>query len=176
MRMLTSESLRRMFRRAAYLTILFSFWGCSAPSVNLSTPEPIKVDISMRLDVYQHEKTTAKKSSIPEDSPDSETRRRNRMADIQQFKNARIVGEGHDGLLSIRVDTPGDYGDYIRKIVAEENSDRMALMKAIAEKEKTSLPEIQKRQAELWRNSAFQGELIEVLGPDGSWIWVKKGT
>ena len=156
--------------------------GCAIPTVNLGTSEPIKVDIDMRLDVYQHsppadKKLTAKpaaEAAAAAGSADAQTRRRNRLADIQQFKNSRIVGEGHDGLVVIRVDTPGDYGDYIRKVVTEENDDRMALMKAAAEKEKISLPEVQKRQSAIWQKMAFKDEWIEVPAPDGSWKWVQK--
>jgi len=43
-----------------------------------------------------------------------------------------------------------------------------------AESQKTSLPEIQGKQAELWRNRSFKGEWIETPGPDGSWKWVQK--
>lgn len=148
--------------------------GCSAPNVNLSTSEPIQVDISMRLDVYQHSKDTAKKPAAAEQAPDVETGRRNRMADIQNFKNSRLVGEGRDGQLSIRVDTPGDAGDYMRKTVASENEDRMALMTARAAKEKRSLADIQAEQAALWRQRSFSGELIEISNPDGSFAWAAK--
>lgn len=149
--------------------------GCAAPTVNLSTQDPIKVDIAMRLDVYQHTKPTALKSAPPADkSADPASRRRNRMADIQNFKNARLVGEGLDGLLSIRVDTAGEAGDYVRKMVAEENADRMALMLALAEKEKRSPQEIQSAQSALWQKRAFEGELIEVIQPDGTTAWVAK--
>jgi len=161
------------------LPVLLLLAGCSAPSVNLATSEPIKVDIAMRLDVFQHnptadKKPAAKPASEPAGAADPQTRRRNRLADIQQFKNSRIVGEGHESLVVIRVDTPGDYGDYIRKVVAEENDDRMTLMKAAADKEKISLPEIQKRQAAIWQKMAFKDEWIEVPAPDGSWKWVRK--
>ncbi len=149
--------------------------GCSAPTVNLATSEPIKVDIAMRLDVYQHTKETTSKSAAPFSSSDSaEVRRRNRMADIQNFKNSRLVGEGRDGLLSVRLDTEGDAGDYVRKTVAEENADRMVLMKALAEKEKRNLDDIQSAQAALWQKRAFKGELIEVANPDGTFEWVAK--
>lgn len=148
--------------------------GCSAPTVNLSTSEPIKVDISMRLDVYQHMKETSAKSGGTTTAATPESRRRNRMADIQNFKNSRLVGEGRDGLLSIRADSPGDAGDYVRKTVAAENDDRMTLMKAVAEKEKKSLPSVQADQASLWQKRSFEGELIEVQNPSGSFEWVPK--
>jgi uncharacterized protein YdbL (DUF1318 family) len=151
--------------------------GCKAPTVNLATSEPIKVDINMRLDVYQYSSSTTKKpaqAQTPSSTQTPEARRRNRMADIQQFKNERLVGEGHEGLLVIRSKPEGDYGDYVRVAVEQENADRMDLMKSLSESQKTSLPEIQGKQAELWRNRSFKGEWIEIPGPDGSWTWVQK--
>ena len=71
--------------------------SCAAPTVNLATPQPIKVDIAVRLDVYQHAKEAAKKStSSVAAGTDPAEARRNRMADIQTFKNSRLVGEGRD--------------------------------------------------------------------------------
>lgn len=149
--------------------------ACAGPTVNLATPQPIKVDIAMRLDVYQHAKEASKKST-PTSTPsaDPAEARRNRMADIQTFKNSRLVGEGRDALLAIRVETPGDYGDFIRKTVDAENADRMALMKSDAEKQKTSLPQIQTKQASLAAKLAFKGEWIEVIKADGSAEWIQK--
>jgi hypothetical protein len=149
--------------------------ACAGPTVNLATPQPIKVDIAMRLDVYQHAKEASKKStSSVATSIDPAEARRNRMADIQTFKNSRLVGEGRDALLAIRVETPGDYGDFIRKTVDAENADRMALMKSDAEKQKTSLPQIQAKQASLAAKLAFKGEWIEVVKDDGSAEWIQK--
>jgi uncharacterized protein YdbL (DUF1318 family) len=151
--------------------------GCKAPTVNLATSEPIKVDINMRLDVYQYSSPTTQKPAQPQASAAAQTpesRRRNRMADIQQFKNQRLVGESRDGLLVIRTKPEGEYGDYVRITVEEENADRTDLMKSLAESQKTSLPEIQAKQAELWRNRSFKGEWIEIPGPDGTWKWAQK--
>jgi hypothetical protein len=148
--------------------------SCASPTVNLSTPEPIKVDVAMRLDVYQHSKEAvpSSKKSPPSSEPDSA--RRNRMADIQTFKDSRLVGEGRDALLSIRTDTPGEYGDYIRKIVSEENSDRMALLKLEADKQKSPLTAIQKKQSDIAGKMAFKGEWIETVNPDGTTKWIQK--
>jgi hypothetical protein len=149
--------------------------ACAGPTVNLATPQPIKVDIAMRLDVYQHAKEASKKSTpTSTTSADPAEARRNRMADIQTFKNSRLVGEGRDALLAIRVETPGDYGDFIRKTVDAENTDRIALMKSDAEKQKTSLPQIQTKQASLAAKLAFKGEWIEVIKADGSAEWIQK--
>jgi len=158
---------------ASTATALF-LTACAGPTVNLATPQPIKVDIAMRLDVYQHTKEASKKSTSVATGTDPAEARRNRMADIQTFKNSRLVGEGRDALLAIRVETPGDYGDFIRKTVDAENADRMALMKSDAEKQKTSLPQIQTKQASLAAKLAFKGEWIEVVKDDGSSEWIQK--
>ena len=147
--------------------------GCAGPTVNLATPEPVKVDIAMRLDVYQHTKEGEKTDSASKAAEPGKDRL-NRASDIQTFKNSRLVGEGSNALLAIRVETPGDYGDYIRKIIEAENIDRMALMKAQAAREKIPLPAVQKKQADLARKMAFKGEWIELEKADGSKEWIQK--
>ncbi len=148
--------------------------SCAAPTVNLATPQPIKVDIAVRLDVYQHTKEAAKKSALATTSVDPAEARRNRMADIQTLKNSRLVGEGRDALLSIRVETAGDYGDFIRKTVDAENADRMVLLKSEAERQKTSLPQVQSKQADLAAKLAFKSEWIEVVRDADSAAWIQK--
>jgi len=148
--------------------------SCAGPTVNLATPEPVKVDIAMRLDVYQHDKELEKKTPAPESAEPGKDRL-NRAADLQTFKNSLLIGEGADALLAIRVESPGEYGEHIRKTVEAENIDRMALMKAQAEREKIPLPTVQKKQADLARKMAFKGEWIEVEKPDGSREWIQKG-
>ena len=159
-------------------TLLASLLGCKAPTVNLATSEPIEVNINMRLDVYQYAPAAAKPANGATAVPAStvETRRRNRMADVQKFKNELLVGENRDGLLSIRNQPEGEYGQYVRVAVEQENSDRMEVMKVLADSQKTTLPEIQKRQGELWRNRSFKGEWMEAPQADGSWVWIRKET
>lgn len=148
--------------------------GCSIPSINLATSEPIKVDIDMRLDVYQYNnagnaKTGTTSAEGNKTDVTVESRRRNRMADIQDFKNNRLIGEGHEGMLVIREMPEGEYGAYVKKTVDAENADRMEQMQKTAAEKKTSLTEIQTQTAEIWRKSAFKGEYIEIQQPDGSW-------
>jgi len=150
--------------------------GCSGPSVNLATTEPIKVDINVRLDVYQHEAPGAKKDQgAPEPvTVDPLAARRNRAAEIQNFKNSRLIGEGRDGLLVVLSQPSGDYGDYLVKTVTAENRDRMQIMKELAESQKRPLPEVQAAQAEVWRARSFGGEYIEIPQEDGSFQWTQK--
>lgn len=148
--------------------------GCAAPTVKLATAEPIKMDINVRLDVYQHNAPAAKAPAPSPTPAGPDTSRRQRMGDIQNFKNQRLVGEGRDGLLVIRSQPEGEFGEYVRQGVEAENADRMTLMKSLAEAQKKPLPDIQNQQAEMWRTRSFAGEWIEVPGPDGSWEWMQK--
>ncbi len=170
--------------RAAFpalcVLVALTLGACKLPSINLATNDPIRVDIAMRLDVYQYgdgEKPPAAGTPAAASAPpaaDAATRVRDRAADIQVFKNSRLVGEGIDGLLVILEETPGDYGDYIRTTVEAENADRMVTMKKTAETEKRSLVDVQKQQAELWRNRSFKGEWIEAPQATGKPKWIQK--
>jgi len=174
---------QRPYLHLLLLAVVSALPGCKTPSVNLSTPDPIKVDINMRLDVYQHggNGKTPEAKPVPGAKPtpppsDAGSRRLNRMADIQNFKNSRLVGEGHDGLLLLvpGADLSGDYGAYVKAAVDAENADRLDLMKRISDEKKISLPNVQEKQAEVLRQKAFKGEWIEVPGKDGTYQFVQK--
>ena len=107
-------------------------------------------------------------------APAADARRRARMGDIQTFKNSRLVGEGRDGLLVVLEPPEGSYGKFVAKTVAEENADRLVMMRQLATERSLSLEEMQKQQGELWRNRSFSGEWIEKLGDGGNWAWVQK--
>lgn len=158
--------------------------GCSGgPTINIATKQPLKVDplkvdLNMRVDVYQHADNTVQKKAAntqPAAGEDVQTRLRNRMGEIQVLKNNRLVGESRRGLLEIRTQPPGEFGDYVQRTVEAENNDRLAMMQEIAQKKNLGLEEVQRQQAELIRNKAFNGEWIEVPQPDGTFAWKQKG-
>ena len=103
-----------------------------------------------------------------------ESHRRDRMAEIQRFKNSRLVGENHYGLLTIREAPAGPYGQRVQETVDAENADRKALMKDLAAEHHVAQSRIEADQAALWRERAFPGEWIEQQQPDGTWKWVQK--
>jgi hypothetical protein len=154
---------------------------CKPIDVELATEEPIKIDISMKVDVYQYggvEKDEEKKEKEKEKLSYEAVvdRMWARMAEIQELKNNRIVGENRMGLLGIRDRPAGEYGDYVDKTVREENVDRAFLMTHETKTEGTDLAEVQLRQ---WRSRAqasFPGEWIEVEGNQaGRYKWTQKG-
>jgi uncharacterized protein YdbL (DUF1318 family) len=163
----------RWTRAAIFAAILCA--GCKAPTVNLSTPDPIVVDINMRVDIYERGGgSSAAKPSPSADVPAADARRRSRMGDVQTFKNSRLVGEGRDGLLVVLSRPEGSYGAYVERIVAEENADRLLVMRQLAAERKLSLADVQAQQGELWRNRSFSAEWIEVPQDNNTWRWVQK--
>lgn len=158
--------------------------GCTGgPTINIGTKQPlkvdpVKVDLNMRVDVYQHADATVQKRVVASQaagSEDAQTRLRNRMGEVQVLKNNRLVGESHQGLLEVRSQPPGEFGEYVQRIVEAENKDRAAMVQELAQKKNLSVQEVERQQAELARNKAFNGEWIEVPQPDGTFVWKQKG-
>ena len=156
----------------------------NGPTINIGTKQPLKVDplkvdLNMRVDVYQRSDATVQKrtaATTPAETEDVHMRLRNRMGEVQALKNNRIVGESRQGLLEIRNRPPGEFGEYVQRLVDAENKDRTAMMQDIAKTKNLPIEEVQRQQAELARNKAFNGEWIEVPQSDGTFVWKQKGT
>jgi uncharacterized protein YdbL (DUF1318 family) len=144
---------------------VFALAGCS-PTVNLATPEPVKVDVGMRLDVYQ--KTAPTKAKEEQSSLEIAANRRQRVGEIQGLKNDRIVGEDRDGYLDLRKPpTDPKYLAFAKGIVDAENSDRLYLYSTNAQTQNKPLEMIESDYAKLWHDRAFPGEWIQK--EDGTW-------
>ena len=163
---------------AISMAVLLGAAGCRGIGVNLATTQPLKVDINMKLDVYQHNDTSIQKkiATASSDLPvDVQQRRTNRMGEIQGLKNSRVVGENHLGLLEIRNLPPGEYGAYTKQTVDAENSDRTTIMQQVSKNENLPLEKVQQQQGNLAFKLAFNGEWIEPAQPDGTYKWIQKG-
>jgi len=164
-----------MIRRALASIMVLSVAGCSSIPINVGTTEPVKVDIAMKVDVYQHADPGAAKKGVLQAPPaDVAKSRRNRMAEIQILKNSRIVGENHAGYLEVRNSPPGEYGDYVRTTVDGENADRARLIEKLAKEKNLPVAETERQQAELFRKNAFTGEWIEEPDAEGKFAWKQK--
>ena len=144
----------------------FGLGGCS-PTINLATPEPVKVDVGVRLDVYQ--KTAPTKAKDEQSSLTIAANRRVRSTEIQQLKNDRVIGENRDGYLDMR-NLPKDpkYLAYAQGIVNDENADRTYLYLANAQTQNKPLELVERDYAQLWRDRAFPGEWVQK--EDATWI------
>lgn len=143
--------------------------------MNVSTEEPLKVDLSMEVHVYQHGEPDAAEKEARQTYKEAMTNRRNRMQEIQELKNNRLVGENREGLLEVRSLPAGDYGDYVRKTVDAENGDRNLLIEHEAAEKGTPGGEVRRLQWRHWQRKSFPGEWIEVEGDaTGEYRWVQK--
>ena len=147
--------------------------ACKPFDVKLGTDKPLKVDIKMKLDVFQHDPKEGAKKTETRETEDPEVARRSRLGEIQALKNSRLVGENRAGLLEIRNQPVGEYGDYVKKTVEAENVDRRKLMEKLAKERSVPLAEIERSQAALFRQSSFTGEWYEEAAGSG-FVWKQK--
>ena len=138
-----------------------------APTINLATPDPIKVDVAVRLDVYQ--KTAPTKAKEEQSSLEIAANRRVRSGQIQQLKNDGVVGEDRDGYLAMRkAPTDPKYLAYAQGVIAAENADRSYLYLTNAQTQNKPLELIEREYAQLWSDRAFPGEWVQK--ENGTWI------
>ncbi len=193
-------------RLLALVVCAFGVVGCQKPfDVNVATEKPLKIDLSMDVHVYQHGGSSASATAVQSNESGSAAssgsangadkkkndpevanylkvmeRRRNRMAEIQNLKNNRFVGENRFGLLSLRTMPEGEGWDsqYIKKTLAEENDDRTFLIEHEALKKEKSIEQIQAQQWQHAQRKAHPGEWIEspVENQPGVFQWVQKET
>lgn len=149
-----------------YFPFLLSIflWGC-APNVRLSTPEPVKIDVNMKVEVVQ-KPSTATETNLPPVA----TTRRNRMAQIQTLKDNRIIGENQNGYLTALNIPPTwqDQEDYIQSLVKAENTDRQFINTMESRRTGKSLAAIEKESAQRFQASSFPGEWVQ--NSDGKWV------
>ena len=174
--------------------------GCAR--VMVQTPkEPIKVDISMRLDIYQHiEKdideiesiVSGSKGKIKSDdeqswleyfissayaqeglSPEVEQAALRRGQRYSALMSGREKGIiGENRLGLLEIRDPQGADSSLKQLVNDENSDRMIIYQEVAGKNQVSVEEIQRIYAERLQNDAPSGTPIEVLNESaGVYEW-----
>ncbi len=104
--------------------------GC-APTVHLDTPEPLKVDIAMKVGVYSHSTAGSSGRALSDEEAQALRRRDDRSGEIWAMKNDRVATEGRNGYLEAATKSGWD-GVYVSRLVAEENRDRHLLYEAEA--------------------------------------------
>ena len=149
--------------------LLIIFLGCvilaGCAQVNLNTPEPLQVDVKMKVDVENKGGMTAKGEASPLSAAEE---RRMLSHQVQELKNDRKAGEGRDGLLVLK-EVPKDptYADYAKSVVAKENAAREKLFAEKAEVEGKTAKEYAKEFAERAREGSYPGEWVQA--DDGKW-------
>jgi uncharacterized protein YdbL (DUF1318 family) len=145
-----------------------SLGGCS-PTINLATPDPVKVDVAVRLDVYQ--KTAPTKAKEEQSSLEIAANRRIRSGQIQQLKNDGVVGEDLDGYLVVMSKKKPlldpKYLAYAQGVVDAETADRSFLYLTNAQTQNKPLEMLEREYAQLWSERAFPGEWVQK--ENGTW-------
>jgi len=183
------------------LITLVAFLGCARVRVE-APKDPIKLDISMRLDIYQHvakdidaiedivsgnEKKPAVgkqgswleafvKDAYAQDSfgPEVEQAAYNRRDRRSQLVSLEESGAVGENKLGM-VEIRGNVDSYANALVGAENNDRMIIYRAIAAKNGTSVDEVQKMYAKKLQDGANSGTPVETLNEStGQYEWKTK--
>jgi uncharacterized protein YdbL (DUF1318 family) len=154
-------------KRVAWICSGFLLAGCS-PTVNVATPDPVKIDVNMKVEVYSKELPKPAEGSREEQQKAAEEQRK-RMGELYKLRSDQVVGEGRDGYVAI-VKPPADakYAEYAAAVVMAENNNRMIRYQAKADKDKKPLNLVEKESAEQWQERAFPKEWIQKS--DGTWV------
>ncbi|MBN1527175.1 MAG: DUF1318 domain-containing protein [Candidatus Omnitrophica bacterium] len=169
----------------AMLIVLIASVGCARVRVE-APKEPIKVDVSMRLDVYQHVvkdidniedmvsgPAVGPQSRLPSfvgiahadeglgpDVENAAMRRKARRGDIASLEARGVLGESGLGMLEVR---SASAGAAVEALVREENADRMVIYRGVAEKNGTSVRDVQKIYSQRLQRDAPGGTPIEIF-------------
>ncbi|MFZ4695016.1 MAG: DUF1318 domain-containing protein [Verrucomicrobiia bacterium] len=128
--------------------------GC-AMKVPLSTPEPLKVDISMTIDVRQRsELALGEKRQLGETEVAALRRREARSGQIWTMKNDGVAVETEKGYLEARAKTGWTLA-IVEKTVAEENADRKFMYEAEAMAQSRPAAVIEEEAGRLLRQQAY---------------------
>jgi uncharacterized protein YdbL (DUF1318 family) len=178
------------------LGVLVLCLGCAQVQVK-APKDPIKVDISMRVDVYQHVEKDINRiedlvtgsgpagqptsfmdalmpsahaqDDLPADVEAAALARKQRYDKVMSLLASGVIGENKNGLLEA-VSGGADAG-----LVNNENNDRMAIYKYISSKNGASLMDVQKMYAARLQNDAPGGAQVQVLDPEtNTYKWKRK--
>jgi len=179
--------------------ILLAIALISCAKVNLQTSQPLKVDINMRVDVYQHVAKDVESiqnqiyGSTPKqinaillmneayaqeyssDVTAAIERRKARRDTIERYFAKGYIGEDKDAYLQYvtKENILSDIKNAVESAIAEENADRSTIYKAIAQKNGVGVSETSKVFFDDDYKRAPNGYWFEVY-EGGRYIWKQK--
>jgi uncharacterized protein YdbL (DUF1318 family) len=185
-------------RKAFLIFFVLSVFGCAR--VNLQTSKPIKLDISMRVDVYQHvvkdvesiqdqiygkdekkmnalfflESVYAQDASSQLNS--AIEGRKARKDKISGYFNKGYIGENNDAYLEIVAkDLPSEAKNEIETELKNENNDRDIIYQETAKKNGVNVSEVRRIFFDDDYKRASAGYWFEVYNKEqGRNVWVRK--
>ncbi len=178
-------------KKIGLVFVVFILLGCAR--VMVETKDPIRVDINMRLDVYQH--VVQDVNSIEEQiygDPQKQmnsifrlgnvyaadkvqeaiNRRRERVSKIESYFRQGYIGENKKAYLEIR---KKEAPSRVKEIVELENEDRRVIYRDTARKNNAPLSEVKKVFFKSHYRRASSGWYFEVYDSDKKeYVWQKK--
>jgi uncharacterized protein YdbL (DUF1318 family) len=151
-------------KKLVIIAMVAAVLGCAKLSVEAT--KPIKVDVTMRIDIYQHVEKEASsiedriygkkekqlnsllKVIVPEayaqETPvaavdEAIAHRKARAPEIEDYSVKGYVGEKLDAFLQVRDGVPDDFKGKVTQAVEAENRDREIIYKATAENNKIAV-------------------------------------
>ena len=189
-----------------YVTAVFVLLGVGCARVKVEAPkEPIKLDVSMRLDIYQHvvkdidaiEDLVSKppdKAGVKDKQslmpyivgtayaqeplhPEVEAAALRRRSRYQRLRSWESQAViGENRSGLVEVRKPQEASSEVADLVKAENSDRMLIYQLVAQTNNLSLEEVEKLYAARLQNDAPAGTPIEVFNEAaGAFQWKTKG-
>lgn len=179
-----------MMRALMVIFVIGISFGCARIRVE-APKEAIKLDVSMRLDIYQHIQSDiddienmvsgpgkkakgkdehsflnlfiskAYADDLPAAVQEAALRRKDRREQLSSFEETGAIGETRLGMVVVKKSS----GD-IQPIVDAENADRKVIYQAVANKNGSSVDEVARLYAKRLQNDAPSGTPIET---DDGW-------
>lgn len=182
-------------KRLCLFALCVVIFGIGCARVRVEAPkEAIKLDISMRLDIYQHVSKdiddienmvsgakgkptsmisfveAAYAESLSPEVEQAAINRRDRRPELISQEEKGAIGENKSGMVEVR---NGDSS--LGAIVSAENNDRAIIYRAIAEKNGISIEEVEAMYAKRLQGDAPSGTPIEVVDESsGAAAWKVK--
>ena len=176
--------------------MLFAY-GCA--KVSVEAVKPIKVDINLRVDVYQHVEKDVESiedqiygnkpikvnfifglqslyaQEYSQDVVDAIERRKERSKKIDEYMRKGFLGVNKNDLLQVVNPIPPGLKGSILELVNKENSDRIIIHEAVAKKNNADISDIEKVFFKDHFDRAPKGYWFEIYDIEkGKFLWVQK--
>ncbi|MCP4653691.1 MAG: YdbL family protein [Candidatus Omnitrophica bacterium] len=179
--------------------VFFLMIMIACAKVSVETTKPIKVDINLRVDIYQHVQKDVD-SIMDEIYSDQQSRLnsifvlpcvyaadfssqvneaiqgiKSRLSKMENYFASGYIGENKDGALEVVADVPDSVSDELLTDLKKENADREVLYRATADKNGASLSDVRKIFFEKHYEKAADGSFFEAYDQaTDAYIWKKK--
>ena len=184
--------------RKYFVVLVFLLLGLGCARVRVEAPkEPIKLDVSMRLDIYQHIEKDIDKIENMVSGSDKKISTKDKQSLLEFFVSAAYAEEGLSpevesavsnrkdrrselvaleakGIVGenssglVEVRNPGLATAAAKELVRSENQDRMTIYNSVASKNGSSVGEVQRIYAKRLQADAPSGTPVESLS-GGDW-------